>query len=521
MLLGLPGSTAAARPAPTSLPAPREDTHTKPMPAPAASLSLNVPAQVPIGQDVTFTVEFDNTGADPGYGPVIDLILDTTGADADTGGLPYDGLGTSSISASYLTVPFQTSGPNQNMWLIPFDSAGNATHPLMRDASGSYITVSGTPGDTLVVLRLPFGSFAPDQPPAPVSVTANMSSYADLGSPLTIQARAGFEFGATPLDDWCCGDTGPSTLTGWTTRTVTPTLFTLSKTYSGPEDEAASGSNVRGYYPLQYTVTIGIAPGQSLASVVLSDQLPANLQGFSLISSSPPGAACSAIGAAPGETLACTFPGSVSGSASLSFDFFIPLDDASSNWVLNPSSGNDVTACNNAAISGDWTPLDPRDSGGGVSENPASCEHALTAKSIALQKGVTNLSGGGNSPGDTLEYSLAFQISDFFAFDGLEINDTISDGQHLTGTPSLEVAGNRYTLPSASFAAPNYDVLCDYTSPGTECQNATRGFRVGTTTARPTPSSVSRPRSSMTLSTTIPPATRASTRAMCSVTLPA
>jgi len=109
MLLGLlPGSSAAA----PSYSSPEiEVTQTllespplRPSFAPAASISLSVPSAVPVGQNVAFTVTFDNIGADPGYGPIIDVILDTTGADADAGGGPYDGLGTSSISASYLSI---------------------------------------------------------------------------------------------------------------------------------------------------------------------------------------------------------------------------------------------------------------------------------------------------------------------------------------------------------------------------------------------------------------------------------
>jgi LPXTG-site transpeptidase (sortase) family protein len=472
MLLGLPGSPAAAHPEANPQPAPLPEPAAMPRQAPAASISLNVPAQVPLGQDVTFTVTFDNTGSDPGYGPIIDLILDTTGIDAGAGGLPYDGLGTSSISASYLSIPFQTSGTNQNMWVLTFDGTGNATHPLMRDGSGAHITVSGTPGDTLVVLRLPFGSFAPDQPPATVSVTANMSNYADVNQALSIQARGGFEFGETPLDDWCCGDEGSITLTPWISGGVTPALLTLSKEYSGPEDEAASGPNFRTYYPLQYTVTADIAPGQSLSSVTLTDQLPNNLQVFGFVPSPPAGASCSAIGSTPGETLSCTFGGSVSGSASLTFDFYIPLNNSLGNRVLNALNGNDVSACDNASASYDWVPLDPRDlipDGGPGTIDPVPCEHTLTEKSLALQKRVSNLTGGGNSPGDILEYSLTFQISDFFAFDGLVLADTISDGQHLTGEPTLEVAGNSFSLATAAFNAANYDVLCDYTSPGVEC----------------------------------------------------
>ena len=405
-----------------------------------------------MGQDVAFTVTFDNAGADPGYGPIIDVILDTTGADADASGGPYDGLGTSSISASYLSIPFTTSGSSQNMWVLTFNASGSATHPIMRNSTGAYITVNGTPGDTLVVLRLPFGSFTPAQPPASVSMNVNMSNYADVGTPLTIQARGGFEFGATPLDDWCCGDPGDVTLTRFITRTVTPTLLTLSKTYSGPEDEAASGPNFRSFYPMQYTVTVGIASGQSLTNVVLQDILADNVQGFSLLSSSPGGASCTAISATPGGTIQCSFAGLISGSASFTFDFHIPLEDASTNPVINPLTGNDVTSCDNAAVSADWTPLDPRDVGGTVSEDPAGCEHTLTDKSIAVQKNVVDINGGGITPGDTLEYTLSFQVSDYFAFSDSVITDTISDGQHFDSTfnPTLFFNGNGFALSAAA-----------------------------------------------------------------------
>ena len=141
------------------------------------TINVSAPGEVPIGQDVSFTVTFDNNDPDEdvGYGPIVDVILDTTGVDGD------DGLGTTTISASYAGLPFTTASPNPTMWILTFDSSGEAVHPLMRDSSGDFITVTGTPGDTLVVLRLPFGSFAFDQPPAVVDMTVNMSQFADVG----------------------------------------------------------------------------------------------------------------------------------------------------------------------------------------------------------------------------------------------------------------------------------------------------------------------------------------------------
>ena len=443
----------------------------RPLAASPPSVGLGVPAQVPVGQNVNFSVTFDNADpADPGYGPMLDVILDTTGADAGTGGGPFDGLGTSTISAAYLGIPFTTGGANPTMWIVTFSGLGQATHPLMRNSSGNYITVSGTPGDTLVVLRLPFGSFTPGQPPATVAMTVNMSTFADVGTPLSIQARGGYEFGYTPLDDWCCGDAGNLTLSSFVPTTVTPTLVALAKTYSGTENEAASGPNFRTFYPMQYTVTATIAPGQFLSSLSLRDTLPGTLQFYNLIGSSPAGASCSLPGTTPGGTVDCAFLGAVSGSASLTFDFYIPRDGVSGG-VIDPLSGDDATSCNNASVSASWTPLDPRDAGGPVTANPAGCEHTLTDKSIAVQKSVANLSGA-NAPGALLEYALRFQVSDFFAFQGVVLTDVVSDGQHVDDTfvPTLEVEGNGFSLPAAGMTAANFDIVCDYTGgPGSEC----------------------------------------------------
>jgi hypothetical protein len=129
---------------------------------------LNVPAQVPVGQDVSFSVTFDNPDlAAPGYGPILDITLDTTGADAGASGGPFDGLGTTSISASYLGIPFSTAGPNPTMWILTFDALGEATHPLMRNAN-CFPLSAVLPATRL--LRMPL-DFTPGQPPATVNMT--------------------------------------------------------------------------------------------------------------------------------------------------------------------------------------------------------------------------------------------------------------------------------------------------------------------------------------------------------------
>src|SRR5581483_6438828 len=63
------------------------------------------------------------------------------------------------------------------------------------------------------------------------------------------------------------------------------------------------------------------------------------------------------------------------------------------------------------------------------------------------------------------EYTLDFQISDFFAFQNLVIDDTFSDGQHWdpSFTPTIQVNGNPFTLLSADLNAANYTVTPNYT----------------------------------------------------------
>src|SRR5581483_1773145 len=116
--------------------------------------------------------------------------------------------------------------------------------------------------------------------------------------------------------------------------------------------------------------------------------------------------------------------------ASVLFTFYIPLDNTTPARILNPITGDDVPSPNNASTAGTWAPIDARDTTGPVSIDDPGPEHTLIDKSIAIQKSVQNLTDSVNSPGDVLEYTLDFQISDFFAFQNLVIDDTFSDGQH-------------------------------------------------------------------------------------------
>ena len=124
----------------------------------------NAPGDVFMGEDFDFTVRFNNTGADPGYGPFVDLIFPNNGIDGAAGTDTADGI--TFVGATYL-------GQTVNSIVLTFPdddgvgigTTGTIDHPFAKDVTGAPLQLTGTAGDTLVVLELPFGSFSPGQPP--------------------------------------------------------------------------------------------------------------------------------------------------------------------------------------------------------------------------------------------------------------------------------------------------------------------------------------------------------------------
>ena len=423
------------------------------------SATLSAPANLPIGANFSFSATFDSAGA-TGYGPFIDLIFPATGADGNDG-ITFTG-------ASYLGQPVTAVS-------LTFPAGGCVAHPYAEDTSHAPLQVCGTPGDRLVVLQLPFGSFTPSQPPITVTVDAALSNLADLGTPLTIRARSGFQYGNDALDNPCCDPSivnPPSTNSAtWPGSPITPTLLSLTKTYIGPEDETATGPN----YPRQYRIDVDIAPGQRITNLDVTDLLPNNVAFLNVVTSSPAGASITStptVGAAanpPNNRLTLRFPSVTGGAgtndASVTFQFFVPLNDAGATPVIAAADGNDVQSLNNARAQGNWTPIDGRDpsSPGNALVDGVGPEHTLTDKSIAVQKNVAIVSDVGTasySVGDTLEYTIQFQVSDYFAFQNVTLDDRFSDGQHYDASfpPTLTVSGNGFTLAAAAINAANFTV---------------------------------------------------------------
>ena len=383
--------------------------------AAAPTVNMTLPANVFIGTNFTFNLDFSNTGDVPGYGPYIDVFLPATGKDGN------DGI--SFVSASYLGTALTST-------VLTFDASGNATHPYAKDSAGNAIIVNaatfgGAAGDKLVVLQLPFGSYTPGQPVAPINVTASLSNLADVGAgaQLTMQARAGFQYGATPIEDYA---TDPTIVGAASSQIIDPRLYTLTTTYNGPEGETATGPD----YARSFTVTLQVAPGQTMQNFQVTEQLPNTLAYLGATGTTGSLTSQPTIGSPTNAGNVVWNFGNVTGTQSFTANFFVPDVDANSNPVLNAGTGAPVTISMNDSASGSWQPVDVRDSLQVVNVTTPNAA-SFTAKSIATQKSVAELTDTGATgftPGDVVRYTMDTQGSDYFAFDNLVTTDTLGDG---------------------------------------------------------------------------------------------
>lgn len=363
-------------------------------------------------QNVPFTLTFDNTGTDSGYVPYIDLILPSTGSDSDDG-VSFD-------SASFLGSPLDLTE-------LTFDASGEVVHPFAVDGLGNPIVVTGTPGDSLVVLELPYGSFSPGNPAIDIDLVLDFSPLGDLGETLDITAIGGFALGCDPLDN----PTADAPIRGTpATLAVDQDLFTVEKTNEVSERDAVTGPS----YPYEYTLTVDVADGQTLDDFVLTDNLPpeivylGNVQvsgGSGTVVTEPP---LNVIATPPNNQLVVDL-GSVSGTVEVTFEYYINDDPAlAPDPVINPATGDEVPVTNNVVGEGVWDPLDGRDPVVAVSDSDTDI---IQARSLAIQKTLTPISDtgvAGPTPDDIYEFTLNVQVSDYFTFGDLEVTDILGNG---------------------------------------------------------------------------------------------
>ena len=138
----------------------------------------------------------------------------------------------------------------------------------------------------------------------------------------------------------------------------------------------------------------------------------------------------------------------------ITYRAYAPEFDANSAEVIDANSGDDEPALNESQVTGNYrgTPVsDATTDAVGDEDDPADYE--LTLKSIAIQKGVNIVGGGDAVPGKVLEYTLDFQISDYFSFKDIKIEDIFSDGQRFDSSfaPTLTISGNDGVVGTTQF----------------------------------------------------------------------
>ena len=419
---------------------------------PVPTAVLDVPSDEFINEGFEFTVGFDNASADPnevGFAPYIDLSV--------PGGVDLS-------SASFL-------GSNVTLNNVgSFDAAGNlvdsAGNPLLHPITG--LAVTGTPGETLYVLEVPFGSFVPDQPVAEFTIQASLDSAsgAVVGSPLDIDATAGFALGSDPLDNVA---TDPPIIGATTTDSITPQVIDLVK-QSNIDDgvERATGPN----YPIVYTLVVDIADGETVDNIEIADFLPDSFVfiGGSLNVDSSNATAASGLNIAdepvagspqnaPDNNILVEF-GSVTGSSSdedivVTYTVFVDSVDANGNPVIDPITGDRTVAVNDSSVIGTYE-------GNPVGDDGPETDSRVEQSSLATQKSVAivnDTGGAGATPGDTLQYTIDVQVSDFFEFSNVVLDDNYTDGQSFDASfvPTFVITEGGVTT-SGTFAAGNFTV---------------------------------------------------------------
>ncbi len=508
-------------------------------PTPNVNIGIKPLERVLIGETFNFYLTFDNSSADEGYGPFIDLIFPSNGADGAAGTDVPDGI-------DFVDAAFKNYTLNSVDLVFPDDdgpdqpgTTGCVSHPFAIDNQGNAVPVCGTTGDTLVVLELPFSSITQGMPQLWINVNARVSVLADVNFPLVILARSGFRYGSdslnNPATDPAVLNPASSDGAGWPNLEVTPQVIHIEKDYDGPKEcpyllpsfepvidetdcpyadlnpvyESVTGPN----YPRHYTITVDVANGQTVTDLEVTDYFPNNLAYLGVVSTSPGGGTivdAPTVGSAanpPDNDLVINFP-SVSGSAAIVINFFIPEFDADGNPVINPNTGNAVLTENIASAVGDWDPVDDRDlpePGNARANGPCpDCAplHELYLRSIAVQKSiaiVTDTGMPGYSPGDRLKYTLDFQISDYFTFGDLILTDLLTDGQRFDDSggvysPVFSVSERNTTITNAPFSYavypfgttppatpdPGDDLIVDET----EIENTPGGGTDGSTTLK-------------------------------------
>ncbi len=412
-----------------------------PSPAPSPVVSIrSTPLNILYGESGNLDLSFDEQTT-TGYGPWLQLLVPAPSDHLQFGAASWAG---GSLSAQALSF----SGPNAS-------GLYTLTHPYTGQ------TLTGNKGDQLLIWKFPIGSYAADAPPLELRVPVAVAATTPTLGPVAIMVGGGYALGADPLQN---PSTDPALQAPALPGAIVPAVVQLDKDPISPEYETATGPN----FPRQWRLSVNGAAGQTLKDLTLSDSLPndpiylgtdpdvVNLPVvLAKISSEPKLNAATA----PGNNQLQINYGTVTGLAAqedlrAETRFYIPP-------TLNQASGAPITYTNTAKLAGTWL-NPPLGTPGAVEVQDQDPEpETITAKALAIQKyddRPETLDKYGRElagtilPGEIVNFTLDFQVSDYFAFGELKIEDILGDGlSFLPGTAKIRLQEQGNSLTNGGF----------------------------------------------------------------------
>ncbi|WP_170150143.1 isopeptide-forming domain-containing fimbrial protein [Parahaliea mediterranea] len=375
--------------------------------APDPEASVDPTALDPlIGEQFCVDTTFSNgplntTGSNAtGFGPYLVVVLDPGMTDA---------------SVDFVDIP-----PN-----IEFVGQMDASGTIVDPVSGQ--TITGDPGSNVYIARYPIGSVNQGDPGLTIEACAKLLTTVEIGVALNVQVIPGFEFGDTPTG----ANGGILDPSDGTDIVITPQLARVEKTNTAPESERPPGPS----HPYNYVWSVDISDQVTLDNVQLSDTLPGNVQwtGDPININAPLGVGCSTtsnpnLPDTPGgtATVSCT---SVTGGPGTD-DLVVTVPVYITDILSKTTANSQQTITNTVEVAYDYD---------GQSAPPQTDTSDVLALNAAIQKSAS----GGDLPGDTVTYTINFQVTDYVqGADTFSIQDVLPDGMLFLTTVSLTVNGN-------------------------------------------------------------------------------
>ena len=388
-----------------------------------------------IGETVDLSLSFSNQGSQTGYGPYVDVVIPKPAG--DDGGIGF-------VAGSGSVLDFDVAEK-----VVQFDDLGLAYHPFAVDASGQPLALQALPGSSLVVFELPFGSFTADQPDVELDFQVSVSADARVDRSLEIAAASGFRWGLDAIDN---PHEDAMIRSEAESISIQPGVIAVEIDYLGPENETATGY----HYQRSYRMTVDVAEDAEVVDLSwvtkLDDsQLLRGIDGdslaeagFQLSTGTESGFGAEIIWEIE------SYQGLAGTDAVFVFDMVVPDKDDAGDWILNPVHGNDGLAIVSSAVNGLWVPpTDDLETDANVAVS-AHTSHDLQIELLTTQQSVEVVrdeNARGIGPGDTLEYTIDFQVSDYAELDDLVLQFSVPDGQVLAGEQTASLILHRDAKP--------------------------------------------------------------------------